>query len=335
MSLLENILHAASVLSSNLSNVDPQDLLPHHRDRLQSAFQILEQTLSSPSLRSTQHHESTQLVEPMLDLPEVTAIPQSERRLAISEAQRQHESSENPNAQTLSLSDLQTTLSNQDEVDQESSQPLPEQLDEVQLFMESLQRHSKKIHAFAKKDVEEAISRRSNWSGQDPRLVDIDISERRTSTSGKFRAWLGRYSFAEDYLAWVESTYRCPRNSILILNEKDADKRGQGHITEFMSLNNLPGEKAHKAIRYGLKYISFEHVYGDAGVSVLLCHMFTAFRNLSYAQFGSLAKAIRESTEWSNLAKAKSDWLRQCRLIYNEDNGRSNIASRKTRAHES
>jgi hypothetical protein len=173
------------------------------------------------------------------------------------------------------------------------------------------------------KDAEDAISRRTNWTAQDPRLVDIDLAERRTSETGKFRAWLGRYSLTEDYLTWAECNYQLPRKAFLVLDEKGADNRGQGHITEYVSLSGLPSEKTHKAIRHGLKYVSFEHVYGNPGVSVFLCHIFSAFRDLPYSQFKSLDKKIRESVEWSNLAIRKATWLSRCRSIYNEDIGTS------------
>ena len=165
MSLIDSILHAASVLSSNLSNVDTQDLLSHHRHGLQSALQILERTLSSPSLRSAQDHESTSSTDSTLYPSEVPVLSHHEVCLPTNEAQRQHDDSEALNVQTPSSSDLRITLSNHDRVDQQAPQ-LPKQLDEVSSFMRSLQRRSKKIHTFAKKDVEEAISRGSNWSEQ-------------------------------------------------------------------------------------------------------------------------------------------------------------------------
>ncbi|CAI7623074.1 unnamed protein product [Penicillium manginii] len=331
MSLIDNILHAASVISTNLSTVDPQDLLPHHRCGLQSAFQILEQTLSSPSLHPRQHDEHASL-NSMPCPPEAPAPSYPGVCLPTSESQRQHDDSHVPIVQTLNISGPEVTPSNQNGVNQQLQQS-PKEQDEVSSFMEILQRGSKKIHAFAKRDVGEALSRDSNWTEQDPRLVDIDLSERHTSTTRKFRGWLGRYSLAEDYLAWVQSTYKRPRNSFLNLNEKDADKKGQGHIAEYLSLVDLPKGKSHKAIRIGLKYISFEQVYDNPGVSVLLCHLFTAFRDFPYSQFRSLADAIQRSEEWSNLARTKADWICQCRSIYNGDSGRSNAVSRKTGAY--
>lgn len=88
--------------------------------------------------------------------------------------------------------------------------------------------------------------------------MDIDFAERRTLMTVKFRGWLGRYSFAEDYLAWAENAYNLPRGKFLSLDEKGADKRGKGYISEYVSLFDLPKERTYKAIRYGLKYISFE-----------------------------------------------------------------------------
>lgn len=315
-----------------MSKVNPQDLLPHHRRELQLALQNIERTLSSPPPSSTKHHGSPSAAGSLLHPFETPVLSPPEVCLPANESQAQQYEADDVNVPTAGSSNVQITPSTQEGEDR-SPPPLPAKLDGVSQFMKSLKCRSKKIRSFAEKNAEEAISRHSNWSEEDPRIVDIDISERRASPNEKFRGWLGRCSLAKDYLAWAESTYKLPRDEFLILDEKDADKRRQGHISEYVSLINLPKEKTHKAIRFGLKYISFEHLYGNTGVSAFLCHMFTAFRDLPYAQFNSLAKAIRESAEWSEMAKNKADWLSQCRLIYNEDSGRSNPVQRKPEAY--
>lgn len=63
--------------------------------------------------------------------------------------------------------------------------------------------------------------------------------------------------------------------------------------------------------------------------------MFTAFRDLPYSEFKSLANAIKDSAEWSELAEKKANWLSKCRLIYNEDCGKSSIIERKPEAYTS
>lgn len=150
-------------------------------------------------------------------------------------------------------------------------------------------------------------------------MIDIKLSERNVTPSQKFRGWLGRYQYAEDFLKWAEKMHKKPRTAFLILDPKDADNRGKGQIKRYLTAIHRQDEKHHRAIQYGLKYHAFEHIYGHPGVSAILCQVFTLFRNLSYQHFKSLAEAIHQSPEWSGLTEQKVNWLSKCRSSYYED----------------
>ncbi|KAJ5790104.1 uncharacterized protein N7518_007115 [Penicillium psychrosexuale] len=157
--------------------------------------------------------------------------------------------------------------------------------------METIHRQSKKIHAFTDKKEAHAVFSKKKWTQRDPRYVDIELTKRNRTWTQKFRGWLARYSFADEYLIWAQKTYRKPREEFLILTAEDADNRGKGHVSEFLSFVHDKDESIRKEIQYGLKYHSFEHIYGSRGVSAVL-----------------FANSIRESSTWSDFAEKKTDW---------------------------
>jgi hypothetical protein len=53
--------------------------------------------------------------------------------------------------------------------------------------------------------------------------VDIKRADGPITPSIKLRAFLGRYSFAEEYLNWVVGRYSRQRNEFLIVELKDID----------------------------------------------------------------------------------------------------------------
>ena len=319
MSPIDDIVYAATVISSTIPKVEIQALQSRHRQELQSALDSLNQALRS---RRPEGFNSSERND--ISGPSSRPLPQ---------AQLQQTDNSNPanhvgNHQTSHIQDhgQGTSLASACSQYQESPPVNPEKQSEsdVDILMRKLEKEYRKIQSFTNKEEEDAIFRRRNWTTLDPRHVDIQLENRRRNLTQKFRGWLARYSFADDYLTWAQDQYDKPRHEFLILNAKDADNRGKGaknNYQEFLISINQSNESTRKAIQYGLKYHSFEQIYGNRGVSAFLFTEFTAFRQLPYAQLQSLRESIRRNSRWSALAEAKAGWVSQCLLLYNEDCG--------------
>ncbi|KAJ6070709.1 hypothetical protein N7467_012028 [Penicillium canescens] len=322
MRMMNEILHAATFLTENLHGTDTQELLYYHRRELQLAFDSLKKLLGTPASRQIQpsppsndggthshqtttvHHQDRPLVRnvlssvpPPLQQPEPCSSARSEVSSEASFIQAQERCVE-------AIHPL------------DHPQKLP---DEISGFMKKLKSESKAIRHFLDRNAENAIAKDENWTGDDFFMIDIELSERRVTRYQKFRGWLARYLYAERYLTWAEKTYSQPRKTFLILNQKDLDNRGKGRIKEYLIVIKRNDSKNHRAIKYGVKYHSFEEVYGNQGVCAILSQVFTTFRDIPYLHFRSLAEELRKSPEWSSLAEEKADWLSKCLSIYRDE----------------
>lgn len=302
---IDKVVRAAGVISSTIAGIETQELLYHHRQTLQIAFDNLGQILSS----STQ--DTLLSAQPQIQSTEPLSPTQESNQQASNHDHNQETSKTMPSApspQPPAPGDA-------------SALPQEKQDDKVSNLMDNLRRHSKEIHAFTDKEEAHAVFSNKQWTQRDPRHVDIKLTKRNRTWTQKFRCWLARYSFADEYLTWAQNTYGKPREEFLILTAEDADNRGKGHVTEFLGSVHDKDESIRKEIQYGLKYHSFEHIYKSRGVSVVLFGVSFAFRQITYPHMKLLAKSIGEDSTWSDLAKRKADWLSQCLLIYNEDYG--------------
>lgn len=332
MSLVDKIVHAATIISSTIPSIEPQSLLSHHRKLLQAALVSLEQALQSQkSDRINAHSQNEHSENP--DSPDITHAQAPQPRAGdFQEVLRSPDAGQVEVAESLASACSQSPRS--DVVSLEPTQAQNEQTSEsdVEILMAKLEKNQKVIQSFTNKKHDDAISREKSWTGLDPRHVDIKLGKRGCSSTEKFRAWLARYSFADEYLTWAQETFGGSRHQYLILNAKDAGNRGKGgisHVSDFMSSLSFNDESTRKAIQYGLKYHSFEHMYQCQGVSAFLFYVFTSFRQLPYASMQDLKEAIRQSKTWSTLAEQKADWIVQCLLIYNEDCGVSYLPAQE------
>ncbi|PTU22235.1 hypothetical protein P175DRAFT_0125946 [Aspergillus ochraceoroseus IBT 24754] len=217
------------------------------------AAQFISVNLPNLVIHTLPHYERQQIQVAINTLGRTLNSPISSNQLPTSEHRPEHQPEHQPHDSDLSHCD-----------DNGGSLIAPE----VVSFMENLQRKSKMIHSFVKKTEKNAISKNHDWTCDDPRNVDIALSERRATVSQKFRGWLGRYSWAEDYMTWAQTTYNCSRSSLLNLDARNTERKSQGHITEYLSVMSQ-GEKTRKSIQHGLKYHAFENIYGDHGVLVI------------------------------------------------------------------
>jgi hypothetical protein len=314
---IDEVVRAADLISSTIAEIETQELLCHHRQALQSAFESLGRILRSRAQQTQQQSNPLDYNQGISEKLASASVHQSPTTPGSAEDDEVRAPAEDGEVRAPAEDGEVRAPAEDDEV------RAPAEDDEVTELIGTLQRESEKIHAFTNKAEKDAVSE-GNWTGSDPRHVDIQLSKCGSSWTRKFRGWLARYSFANEYLNWAQTKYEKPRDQFLILDAKDADHRGKGgksHVSEFMEVINDKAESTRKAIQYGLKYHSFEHVYGSRGPSAFLFGVFSAFRRFSYPNMPALAHSIHQSSTWSTMADRKADWVSRCLLIYNENCG--------------
>lgn len=356
MNLADEILRAATLLSGHLHELDARDLL-HHRQELQLAFDSLGRVLrlspqnshvsgllnpinSTASSQPISRHNRQERLAVAHALPSAplqqsepsASLQQPEHSAPLQQPEPSAPLQQPGHSASLHRAAGSKTSNIQDCITGGDSQeilPSPREIqeNEVSLFMDKLEIHSKAIQSFLNLKEGDAISKGKNWMCQDDPLdIDIEMSEKPISPSQKFRGWLARYIRAEDYLAWAEAKYGRPRNEFLTFEPKDAHKKG--HISEYMAFkefNRSRSAKVRKSIKNGLKYHTFEQIYGNLGVFSFLSQMHCAFRDLPYTHLSSLARAIQKSPRWSPFAVSKAHWVTNCRSLYNKECGEANI----------
>ena len=306
MHIADKVLHAVTLLSEALQERDAQEQLLHHRQQLQLAFDNLWRILRSTSCNLPAVEPSDQTQNEDLS----HHLPYQDQRAPLEAADVSHLAHQ--------LQQPVLSLSSQSEPSlpelSDDDNPTQEQEDIVALFMKKLDRASKNIYNFLNQSEDDALLINNDWTTDDPRLVDIDLAERRVTASIKLRGWLARYSFADDYLTWAAEHYNLPREHFLILQPKDADSgnRNSSPVKTYMSVINSGEERIIRAIRHGLKYHSFYHIHGNFGAFAFLSQMFTAFRDIPYPCIKFLSGTIHSSSEWSSLSNKKATWISNC-----------------------
>lgn len=325
MSPIDDVVYAATVISSTIPKVEIHDLLSCHRQELQSALDSLNQALRARKPEGISSSERTDFsgISSRLPQAQLQQIDNSNPANHVGNHQPSHIQDHGQGAsETLASAGSQYHESPSVNLELGRLQDKQQSESDVDILMRKLEKEYEKIQSFTNKKEEDAISRRRNWTRLDPRHVDIQLEKRGRTLTQKFRGWLARYSFANDYLVWAQDKYDKPLDQFLIMDAKDDDNRrkgGKNHYKEFMISIDQDNDTTRKAIQYGLKYHSFEHIYGNRGVSAFLFSEFTAFRQISYARLQLLSESIRRSPRWSALAEAKAGWVSQCLWLYNED----------------
>lgn len=337
MASIQQILQAAKILS-NLSNPEIDELLPYHGE-LESAFVNLRRVLvaQSSGLVSESGPESS------LDGNEnarVGVLEATNVSCGLSRSNNSQDSSQKyqanmphfvggkPGQGEASDSQEYRHQSNSRRPNGKQSKPRAPvntetvQQNILQQIMQRLDKLSKSIEQFICLPEKSAVSTSGSWTGKDPRVVDIMLTQKIRSLSATFRANLGRCSLADEYLAWEEKTHETSRVEILAQNLEHATKR-TGHIGEYLAQQGEEEEEAttRKAIQNGIKYRVFETLYGETSASLPVFFVFHRFRDLNYQYLPRLAELIRNSPVLSGLA-AKSEWRDQCQETYDIDCGK-------------
>jgi hypothetical protein len=191
--------------------------------------------------------------------------------------------------------------------------------EQVRLIINKLDGRRKEIEKYSSLTAEAAIGTRTDWMREDPRVTDICLASKSTSSEVKFRAGLSRCSLADDFLEWEEKKYRTTRVSSLVGDLRATDN-GAGHIIEYLNEKEYLKDKniTRKGIENGIKYRVFEELYSP-GVSMFLFFVFHVFRDLRYSHLPFLAEAIHKSEWLSDLAEKKSEWRVCCQILYKSE----------------
>lgn len=343
MASIHQILQAAKILS-NLSNPDIDELLPYHGE-LESAFVNLRRFLIaqtsgfvSESERESSLDDNENASDGVLEATnvscEVSRTTNSQDPSPKDRTNMPDFVGEQPGQGEASDSQENRQQSNSLRPNGKQSKPCASMNTEavqqsmLQQIMQRLDKLSKSIEQFICLPEESAVSTGGSWTGKDPRVVDIMLTQKNRSLTATFRANLGRCSLADDYLAWEKKTHETSRVEILAQNLEQATKR-TGHIGEYLAQQGEQEEATtRKAIQNGIKYRVFETLYGETSASLPVFFVFHRFRDLNYQYLPRLAELIRNSPGFSGLA-AKSEWRNQCQKTYDIDCGKNLLVVRR------
>jgi hypothetical protein len=209
---------------------DVQDLLIHHRQKLQLAFDNLGRVLGSPTScsvpgfeNSTQtHNKPYSHPVPCHDRPgrpETAAVPPPAHPLQLEQSVSDSLPPEDRLAESSQVREEDISV----EATNKPASQTKQAKNMVNLLMVKLQRGSKAIHKFINQSEDDALSLNDAKTEDDPRLDDIERVEGPITPSMKLKAWLARFSFAKDYLTWAVARYSVAWSEILTLEGEDAD----------------------------------------------------------------------------------------------------------------
>ena len=167
----------------------------------------------------------------------------------------------------------------------------------------------------------EDIKSGPKWKDEDPRIMDIQITENSELTSDeKLRRVLGQRSLAMEFYDWKNNRQ----------TSEDYQKQGRrsGLVSKYLSINRHRFKKvkvAERGINLGRKLLKFEKSLG-VGFSALLIFCQTFFERVKEEQLIDLKDAIdkqhldaihdkQESVK--QLSEQKAEWLDAKQTAYN------------------
>lgn len=186
-------------------------------------------------------------------------------------------------------------------------------------LIQALNKAQEKIRKYLSKSEITATEGKSSWTQEDPRIVDLQMGKKETSSNLKFRKVLSQRSLAEEYDRWELETYRTSRINQLVGDLSDSKERADGHIKEYVDANThrfKNSDLAQHGIHCGIRLLVFERLLGEPGSSAILCFSFHRFRLIKFPELACLGQQVRETAWIWSLAKAKSDWLGRCQSYY-------------------
>ncbi|PYH46590.1 uncharacterized protein BP01DRAFT_17767 [Aspergillus saccharolyticus JOP 1030-1] len=320
MSSLDKILEAVSTLS-NIQEAQRDDLLLY-RDKLTVALHTLHSLLQTPCSSSsiiesfTQHQiTANSFVRQVAPSPAAqssatpapaTIAPATTTPAVLSPA------STAPSPATCALSD----------------DPAPIKVpDDVLQLMKRLEKHKDAILQCMQGKPESVVWSRTDWSTEDPRIVDISQSD----TEGKFspeiniRCGMSAISLADDYTDW-EMEQKLPPNGKSRIDQLSENTGGnrKSHYKEFVDNSDFNDRlKARKYVGYGIQLHVFSKIYRrclgvdtpSLGIIGIISSCFWAFVRVRFCNMPLLARLIA-SSEWKGYACNNNEWTISCYQSY-------------------
>ncbi|THC93579.1 hypothetical protein EYZ11_006932 [Aspergillus tanneri] len=302
MDSIQAIIQAAATLS-NIEDADKESLLSH-REELESAYQHLKALLQcSPATHASAPQETSAF--------------------------------DAPNTQAAASSPLGTLTS-----EPSGTQPAaPEDVarKKTEEFMKSLDSHQEEIKEFLDNIKEPVLLSSTDWTLEDPYIVDISFTDKNAPPLVKFRSLLGAIGLADEYIVWERADLQKTKgkrkkriNARLdaLCDDLSSGNKKSSCFERYVRENPDKFDNKEMAKRYtefGLKYRVFGKIYSSLarvhsdvtepgthyGVLGLLFLSKELFRRLKYAYMPQLANAILVS-KWAEVADAKDECISSC-----------------------
>ncbi|PYI01176.1 hypothetical protein BO78DRAFT_391343 [Aspergillus sclerotiicarbonarius CBS 121057] len=332
MASIQSVLQAAALLS-DISNVHLCDLLPH-RNELEIALSNLQKLLKNGSssnhkdIDPADHHTSiaatgrndsetsTSAVNnrPLTTSPDTstgTEAPRASAGLCVTASME---------SETLHISaaGIGSRGGNPIRKTRESTQTVEQRISNI---LAALEKKRGKIKDYLSSPVSVVTSTQTDWVGEDPCIIDIELASKQTSLDVKFKAGLGRCLMAARYISWEKETDRPSRVQALTADLSSTDR--QFHVEKYVATKPQykNRETARKAIQHGIKHRVFEEVHGNPGASSLFFFVYSLFRDLPYSALPLLSEKLNQSKDLCDLANGRADWIQECKCLYEGGGG--------------
>lgn len=186
-------------------------------------------------------------------------------------------------------------------------------------LIEALNKAKGKIQEYLGKSEISATEGGSSWTQEDPRIVDLQMGEKKTTSNIKFRKVLSQRSLAKEYDRWELKAHQTSKISQLTEDLSGSKERADGHIKEYIRANTCQfknTELAQDGIQCGIRLLVFERLLRESGSSAILCFSFHRFRRVSFSELACLVQQMREIDWIRDLAGEKSSWFDNCQRYY-------------------
>lgn len=313
MSTVQAIVHATTTLSQ-IQGADREALLLTHRKELESAFHNL-QALLQPVV------PPVPLSTTFPDVPTTSATCASPN--ASETPQETSGPRDTPSAPAACAASDASRVALAADTDDNNILPV-----QVVFLMERLKNREREILKYSYQPAQSAVFPETDWVFEDPRIVDISLSDRSTkSPDTKFRSGLSALSLADEYTEW-ERTSGTTRVDTLLENLDSASGKKNAAYKEYVDSSDRFKNKgkAQKYIEYGVKFRVFEKIYSahvevsthacikagtHLGALGILFFVFNEFRRLKYDYLPMLANAILAS-QWRDHAETLHQSVSLC-----------------------
>lgn len=101
-------------------------------------------------------------------------------------------------------------------------------------------------------------------------------------------------SLGFEFDAYVESQHGASRVTELSTDLTKAERKSSGRISEFLKRRERDDEPSRKAVRFAIKLLVLERVFGNCGISWLVTFIISKIRNVPYTSLTELSRLLSE-----------------------------------------